>query len=147
MTYYWQFTKSRSKHHRDPYKIKKECYLLRSCLTDIRSVLLFRQVCLLTGGNSDERYGERGGQRTEKNFMFKFFLSCHKKLILFHMSIFSCACWPSVCLFWRNVCSGLLPTFWLDCLFFWYQAIWAVCMFYKLTPCLLHCSHVFSPSR
>ena len=42
--------------------------------------------------------GERGGQRTEKIFMFKFFLSCHKKSVLFHMSAFSRACWPSVCL-------------------------------------------------
>ena len=27
------------------------------------------------------------------------------------LSIFSCACWPSVCLFWKNVYSGLLPIF------------------------------------
>ena len=51
-------------HHRDPYKIKKECYLLRSCLTDVRSMLLFRQACLLIGDNSDERYG---GERRPKN--------------------------------------------------------------------------------
>ena len=30
---------------------------------------------------------------------------------------FPCACWPSVCLLWRNVCSGLLPIFWMSCLF------------------------------
>ena len=35
------------------------------------------------------------------------------------MSIFSCVCWPSVCLLWRNVCSGLLLIFWLGCLFFY----------------------------
>ena len=30
------------------------------------------------------------------------------------LSIFSCACWPSVCLLWRNVHVGLLPIFdWL----------------------------------
>lgn len=23
--------------------------------------------------------------------------------------MFACACWPSVCLPWRNVCSGLWP--------------------------------------
>ena len=27
------------------------------------------------------------------------------------LSIFSCACWPSVCLLWRNVYLGLLPIF------------------------------------
>ena len=27
------------------------------------------------------------------------------------LSIFSCDCWPSVCLFWKNICSSLLPTF------------------------------------
>ena len=27
------------------------------------------------------------------------------------MSIFSCICWPSVCLLWRNVCLGLLFVF------------------------------------
>ena len=33
------------------------------------------------------------------------------------MSIFSCASWPSVCLLWRNIYLGLLPIFWLGCLF------------------------------
>ena len=27
------------------------------------------------------------------------------------LSVFSCACWPSVCLLWKNVYSGTLPTF------------------------------------
>ena len=37
-----------------PYKIKKECYLLRSCLVGARRMLLFmvEQVCLLM-----ERFG------------------------------------------------------------------------------------------
>jgi len=35
------------------------------------------------------------------------------------MSIFSCVCWPSVSLLWRNVCSGLLLIFRLGCLFFY----------------------------
>ena len=26
------------------------------------------------------------------------------------VSTFTCACWPSVCLLWRNICLGLLPT-------------------------------------
>ena len=34
------------------------------------------------------------------------------------LSIFSCVCWPSVCLLWRNVCLGLLPIFCLGCLVF-----------------------------
>ena len=29
------------------------------------------------------------------------------------LSIFSCVCWPSVCLLWRKVCLGFFPTFWL----------------------------------
>ena len=33
------------------------------------------------------------------------------------LRIFSCACWPSVCL-WRKVYSGLLPIFQLGCLVF-----------------------------
>ena len=48
------------------------------------------------------------------------------------LSIFSCVCWPSVCLLWRNVCLGLLPTFWLGCLFYWCWAAWAVCVFWRL---------------
>ena len=35
----------------------------------------------------------------------------------------------SVCLLWRNVCLGLLPFFWLGCLFSWYWATWAVANF------------------
>ena len=45
-----------------------------------------------------------------------------------------CAYWPSVCL-WRNVCLGLLPTFWLDCSFFWYWAAWAAFIFWGLILC------------
>ena len=32
------------------------------------------------------------------------------------LNIFSCACWPSVCLLWRNIYLDLLPIFGLDCL-------------------------------
>ena len=39
----------------------------------------------------------------------------HSSLIISVLSIFSCACWLSVCLVWKNVCFGLLPTFWLGC--------------------------------
>ena len=31
------------------------------------------------------------------------------------LSSFSCACWPSICLLWRNVYLHLLPIFWLGC--------------------------------
>ena len=34
------------------------------------------------------------------------------------LSIFSCACWPSVCLLYKNVYSGLLPIFKSGCLYF-----------------------------
>ena len=34
------------------------------------------------------------------------------------MNIFSCVCWPSLCLLWRNFYLGLMPIFWLGCLFF-----------------------------
>ena len=33
------------------------------------------------------------------------------------LSIFSCACWPSVCLLWKSACLGLVPIFWLGCFF------------------------------
>ena len=32
------------------------------------------------------------------------------------LSLFFCACWPSICCLWGNVCLGLLPIFWLGCL-------------------------------
>ena len=41
-------------------------------------------------------------------------------------SMFLCASWPSVCRLWRNVCWGLLPSFLLGCLLFWYWASWTV---------------------
>ena len=41
------------------------------------------------------------------------------------------------CLLWRNVCLGLLPTFWLGCLFFLYWVLWATCIFWKWILCQL----------
>ena len=32
-----------------------------------------------------------------------------------------------------------LPTFWLDCSFFWYWAAWAACTFWRLILCQLFC--------
>ena len=54
---------------------------------------------------------------------------------LLMLSIFSCACWPSVCLLWRNVYLGLLPTCWLGCLFSWCWAVWSDFIFWKLISC------------
>ena len=33
--------------------------------------------------------------------------------IIVMLNIFSCVCWPSICLLWRSVCLDLLPIFWL----------------------------------
>ena len=51
----------------------------------------------------------------------------------------------SVCLFWRNVFLDLLPIFLLCCLFFWYWATWALCIFWRLIPCQSHHLLIFCP--
>ena len=45
-------------------------------------------------------------------------------LIISNINIFSCACWTSVCLLWRNVCLGLWPIF----VFYWVVCFDAVVM-------------------
>ena len=35
--------------------------------------------------------------------------------VISDICIFSCACWPPVCLLWRNIYLGLLPVFQLGC--------------------------------
>lgn len=50
------------------------------------------------------------------------------------LSIFLHVCWPSVYLLWRNVCSGPLPIFKWDCLFFCYWIVWILCIFWMVTP-------------
>ena len=76
-----------------PYKMKQECYLLRSCLVDAGRMLLFmvEQVFLprkevwpthYANMQCSKGKGETKGQR--RVFMFKFFLSYHKIWILFH---------------------------------------------------------------
>ena len=62
------------------------------------------------------------------------------------LSIFSCACWLSVCLLWRSVYLGHLPVFWLA-FFVLYCVIWAVDVFGKLSPvCHIFCRY-FLPVR
>ena len=54
-------------------------------------------------------------------------------------------CWASfhVCVshlyvfFWKNVCLGLFPAFWLGCLFSWHWVVWVACIFWKLILCQL----------
>ena len=53
-------------------------------------------------------------------------LACISLIVM--LSIISCVCKPSVCLLWRNVCLGLVPAFWLGCLFSWYWVVWAACI-------------------
>ena len=62
------------------------------------------------------------------------------------LSIFSCACWLSVCLLWETVYSGLLPIFKSSCLF-----LMLSCMscFYilNINPlCVISFANIFSHS-
>ena len=45
------------------------------------------------------------------------------------LSSFSCACWPPVCLLWRNVYLGLLPIFLILFYLFIYFYFWLCCVF------------------
>ena len=45
----------------------------------------------------------------------------------------------------ENCLFSSLPTFWLDCLLFWYWAAWAACIFWRLYLCQLFHSLLFSP--
>ena len=60
--------------------------------------------------------------------------------------MFSCICWPSLCLLWRNVYLGHSYIFWLGCFFFCYWATWAVCVTYFIIPYQLLHLHIFSPT-
>ena len=60
------------------------------------------------------------------------------------LSSFSCVCWQSVCLLWRNVYLGLPPIFGLGCLFFWYWAAWAACIVWRSILCQLLHLQIFS---
>ena len=78
------------------YKIKKECYLLRSYLVGAGRMLLFMVEVVFHEGEGWSMYNtdtqctvceKRGPKGRQEFFMFKFFLSCHKILILFHNGI------------------------------------------------------------
>ena len=47
------------------------------------------------------------------------------------LGTFSCACWPSVYLFWKNVYSSLLPIF--NSVVFSHWVVWVVYIFWILT--------------
>ena len=51
-----------------------------------------------------------------------------------------------VCSLEQKHITGLLPIFWLGCLFFWYWAVWDVSIFWKLSPCWSHGLQIFSAS-
>ena len=50
------------------------------------------------------------------------------------LSIFSCVCWPCVCLLWRNACVGLPPIFWLGCLFFFILSYMSYLYILEINP-------------
>ena len=62
------------------------------------------------------------------------------------VSVFLCGCWLSLCRLQRIVCVGLLPRFWLRCLFFWYLVLWALSIFRALTPYQTSFVNIFSLS-
>ena len=47
---------------------------------------------------------------------------------------------------WKKFYLGLLPIFWLGCLFWCCEASWAVCKFWRLTLCQSHHLQIFSPN-
>ena len=49
------------------------------------------------------------------------------------------------CVFFGEMSIGLLPIFWLACLFFWYWAVWATYIFWRLTLCQLLLLQLFFP--
>ena len=47
------------------------------------------------------------------------------------------------CFLWRNVYLGLMPIF--SWVVFCCWVVWVVCIFWRLSPCQLHCLQLFSP--
>ena len=52
------------------------------------------------------------------------------------LTIFSC--WSSVCFLWKNVYSLENVSFSLGCLYFLYQVLWDLCIFWILIPYQIH---------
>ena len=61
------------------------------------------------------------------------------------LSTFSCTCWPSVGLLWKNVYSDVLPIFKVDCLVFCYWFAWVLCVFWILAHYHIYDLQIFSP--
>ena len=92
------------------------------------------------------RFFDDGHSYWCETYLIVFLISI--SLILAVLNIFSSVYWLSVCLLWRNDCLGLLPIFWLDCLFFWYWTIRTAYRFWRLTLCqLLHLQLFLSHSE
>ena len=68
-------------------------------------------------------------------------------LVISNDSIFSSACWPSICLLWRIGYLGLLPSIWVSHLGFWYWALWTIWIFLKLIPVSHTAWNIFSHSK
>ena len=63
------------------------------------------------------------------------------------LSILSRACWPSICLLWRNAYLGLLPIFQLGFLVFWLLSCMSCFIFWKLSHLLIASfANIFSQS-
>ena len=86
-------------------------------------------------------WGHKESDTTERLSLSLFTVSNNERC----WASFPCVYWPSICLLWRNVFLGLLPIFWLGCLFIWYWAAWAACIFWRLILCQLLHLQLFSP--
>ena len=61
------------------------------------------------------------------------------------LNICSWLSWPSVCLLWRETYLSPASIFCLGCLFSWYWAPWAICIFWRLNFCMLFICKYFLP--
>ena len=67
-------------------------------------------------------------------------------VIISNVEHLSHAPWPSVCILWINVLIWSYTHFLFGLFdFFWCRAAWAVCIFWRLIPCLSHHLQIFSP--
>jgi len=75
-------------------------------------------------------------------------LSCISLIISDVEHFFQCVYWSSVCLLWRS--KVFCPffnwvVFWFLVFFFWCRIVWAVCIVWRLSPCLFHHLQIFFP--